>query len=75
MLGHHPELVVYDAPAHRGTPRLSRFAADGFEHGHRQLPADWIDHEPLHAMDEFPLEIHSCIQRYRSGRGLTLVPR
>ena len=51
MFGHHPELVVDHLPAYGGVPRLSGFTAGGFEHGHRQLPADRIDDQPLHAMD------------------------
>src|SRR2546429_151197 len=39
VLGDHPELVAHHAAAHRGVPRLPRSAADGLEHGHRQLPA------------------------------------
>jgi len=67
MFGDHPELVVHDAPAHRGTPRLPALASGGFEHRHRQLSADGIDQEPLHAMDHLPFETHRFIQRRAYG--------
>src|SRR6516165_8963399 len=52
----HPELVVHHASADRRAPRLPALAASGFEHGHRQLPADRIDHQPLDAVDHLPFQ-------------------
>ncbi len=51
VLGLPSELVVTDAPARLVRRSCPHFAADGFEAVIGDLLADWIDHEPLHAMD------------------------
>ncbi|ETZ99321.1 hypothetical protein I547_5590 [Mycobacterium kansasii 824] len=64
MLGHHPELVAHDLSADGGAARLSCFAADGFEHGQRQLPTQGVGYQPLKAMDQLTFDVsqlsHEC---------------
>src|SRR5271167_566089 len=57
MFGDHPVLLAHQLSADCGATRLPRLAPGGLQHGHWQLPADRVDHEPLDAMNELPFEI------------------